>query len=197
MQLSETYVAELLAAAKVAHEKFSDAHAKHAEAETELGKAASIRARLVSDLDDARKALRDARRLAITSAITRDGFSEASARVAALENEAELLECALKSFHANQYMENLRGLLSAQLFMLEQQHTSERARRAHHAASIQLGLSAIAAENGGHLEVQMNGAVRGFEELIAKIGRDVFEAREALTNHDAETRALRNELGEV
>jgi hypothetical protein len=195
--ISTASVAELHAIATAEHEAFSIVHAKHVEAEADLGKAAGIRSRLVRDLDGARRALSDARRVAIGAAIDGAGFEEASARVAALQNEAKLLDLSLREYHAYQYMDAQRAALAAKVTMLEKQHSSERARLNHKVASLQLGLSAVAAQNGGSLNVEMAGAVRGFEELIARIGREADGAREALKNHDAETRALRSEVGEA
>jgi hypothetical protein len=176
------------------HEVFSKAHAQYSEAEEELARAAGVRSNLVRNLDIGRKALSDAMQKAVQAAIANAGFEEAAAEVLALDNEVRLRDVALRRYHAFQYADTQRATLAARVLMLELQHSAEKARLAAHVAEIEVGLSAVAMKNGGVLEVQTGGATRGHEELIARIGRDAEEAREALRNHDAETLELRGKL---
>jgi len=178
-------------------EKFSDAHAKHVEAGAGLGKAAGIRSRIVKDLDSQRKGLRDARRLAIEAAIAGTGFEEASARVASLQEELGLLDTALRHYNAYAFADAQRATLAAKVEMYDRQYQSERARLSHKVAEIEIGVSAVAMNNHGHIEIQMGSVTRPYEELIARLGRSQEEAMNALKNHDAETRALRDEVGEL
>jgi hypothetical protein len=195
--ISTASVAELHAIATAAHEAFSKAHAKHVEAEADLGKAASVRSRLVRDLDGAREALNDARRAAISACIDGAGFEEGAAKVGALQVETVLIDQGLRHYNAYAFADSQRAALEANLTMLEKQHSSERARLNHKVAEIELGLSAVAMNNHGHIEVQMASMTGPYEELIARIGREADGAREALKNHDAETRALRDQVGEL
>lgn len=182
--------------AGTAHQDFSDAHARLEVAEVELGKAAGIRSRLVRDLDGARKALSDARRLAIEAAISGAEFSEASTRVAALQVELDLLGHALRFYHAYAFADAQRAALAAKVAMLARQHTAEQLLLELRTAEIQFSLAPIAARNGG-LEIQLGGAIRGHQELIVSLLRAGDEARESLKNYDAETRALRSEVDEL
>jgi membrane carboxypeptidase/penicillin-binding protein PbpC len=189
--LSASIVSDLQGAAAAAHQTFSDAHARLKAAEAELLKAAAVRSSLVRRLNGARQALVDARRAVIGAAISGEGFSEASANILALQGELSLLDTALRHYHAFAYCDAQRAALAAKVLMLEKQHSSERTRLAHHVASLQVGLAEVAARNGGSLNVEMSGAVRGFEELIARIGRELDGARNELRRHDEEARGSR------
>ncbi len=192
--ISTASVAGLQDAAKVAHQEFSASHAKHAEAEKEFGKVAGLRSRLVKDLDDARNTLRDARRKAINACIEGAGFKEAAGRVAALENEAKLLDLSLREYHTYQYMDSQRATLAAKVETCDRRYQSERARLAAKVGEIEMSMSVVALNNHGHIEIQMGSVTRPYEELIARLYREADGAKEALQNHDVETRKLRDQV---
>jgi multidrug efflux pump subunit AcrA (membrane-fusion protein) len=191
--VTKSSVEQLRTAAELAHEKYSEAFERHAEAEIALGVSAANRSRLVRDLEATHAALRDARRTATDAAIAGDGFADAAARVAAIQNEVSVLNLAVRHFHSHPFQDAEGASLVAKLGMLEQQHSSEAARLDLHIATIYQSLGAAALADGG-IKVEMGAATNGLKKLLLEIRREGDIVREALASHALETRALQDEF---
>jgi hypothetical protein len=154
--ISSASVAELQSQAAAGHKSYSDAHAHYEAVGKALEQAGAKRSSLVKRLDASRQALSAAKQTAIEAAISGDGFSEAAARVAGLENEAKLLDATLTSYHSGKYADLKRAVLVAQVRMLDLQVLSEKARREVWTAELQLNLAPLAQANGS-LELKWTG----------------------------------------
>jgi hypothetical protein len=195
--ITQASVSALKKDAEAAHEAYSIAWEKLCDDEASLAEAAKSRSALVAALDARRRLLSSLRTAAIEAAIRgAAGFEMAVQSVTSGAAEVTLLEQAIQKFHAFEYQDAQRAMLEAKVVMLEKQHFAESLRLKQRVAEIELGLLNVASRNGGSLQVQMSGAIRGSEELVARIARECEAGRADLAGANEQTRGLRESYEE-